>query len=83
MELKENEIYTPEETISLLKISQSTFRRLIKKGILKAAKVGGQYRILGKNILHLLSPTVEEGVAKIYRKSKNIGKRIIKEIVSE
>ena len=71
MEIKENEIYTPEEATSLLKISISTFRRLVKKGILSAYKVGGQYRVLGKEILHLVSPRLEEKAVQVYRKVRN------------
>jgi excisionase family DNA binding protein len=71
VEIRENEIYTSEETKSLLKISQSTFLRLIKKGILRAYKVGGQYRILGKEILHLVSPRLEQKAANAYRKVKS------------
>jgi len=52
----ENGVYTPQETISILKISDSTFRRLIRKGALRSAKIGGQYRILGQHILQLLDP---------------------------
>jgi len=33
VEVRENEIYTSEETKSLLKISQSTFLRLVKKRV--------------------------------------------------
>jgi len=51
-----NEIYTAEETKSLLKISRSTFLRLIKRGALQARKVGGQYRILGEEIIRLVKP---------------------------
>jgi len=57
MELKENTIYTAEETESLLKISRSTFLRLIKRGALQARKVGGQYRILGEEILRMVKPS--------------------------
>jgi len=71
MEVLENEIYTSEETKSLLKISQSTFLRLIKKGVLRAYKVGGQYRILGKEILHLVSPQLEIKAVGAYRKVRN------------
>jgi excisionase family DNA binding protein len=56
MEVLEKEIYTAEETKSLLKISRSTFLRLIKRGALQARKVGGQYRILGIEILRLVRP---------------------------
>jgi excisionase family DNA binding protein len=68
MIVDELEIYTPQETIRLLKISDSTFRRLIRKGILKAAKIGGQYRVLGREILLLLSPKLPERVKRTYRK---------------
>ncbi|MFH1581721.1 MAG: helix-turn-helix domain-containing protein [Pseudomonadota bacterium] len=80
MEVRENEIYTSEETKSLLKISQSTFLRLIKKGILRAYKVGGQYRILGKEILHLVDPKLEMKAAGAYRKIKNGVKRRLETI---
>ena len=56
MEIKENEVYTSEEVKNILKISQSTFLRLIKKGLLKAGKIGGQYRIMGKELLRVVCP---------------------------
>ena len=68
MIVDEKEVYTPQEAISILKISDSTFRRLIRKGILRAAKIGGQYRILGKHILTLLSPTLPSKVKRVYKK---------------
>lgn len=68
MSIKEDEIYTPQETIALLKISDSTFRRLIRKGILRVAKIGGQYRVLGKNILSLLDPSLPVKVKKAYKR---------------
>ena len=71
MEVRENEIYTADETESLLKISRSTFLRLIKKGILRAHKVGGQYRVLGKEILHLVSPDLEQKTVNAYLKVKS------------
>lgn len=55
-EIKEKEVYTLEEAQSLLKVSRSTMLRQIKKGILKAGKIGGQYRILGAELLRLLLP---------------------------
>jgi excisionase family DNA binding protein len=68
MIVQENEVYTPQETIALLKISDSTFRRLIRKGVLRAAKIGGQYRILGRHILQLLNPSLPGKVKKAYKK---------------
>jgi len=49
-------VYTAQEVQEILKISTSTFIRLVKKGSLKASKVGGQYRILGKDILAAILP---------------------------
>ena len=65
-EIKPNAIYTTNETEALLKISNSTVKRLLKSGILRANKVGKQYRILGKEILRLISPEVEKKAAATY-----------------
>ena len=70
-EIKENAIYTTEEAQNLLKVSQSTIKRLLKGGILKANKVGGQYRIMGKEILRLISPDLEKKSEKVYMKVKD------------
>ncbi len=71
MEIKENEVYTHEETQELLKISSSTLTRMIKKGLIHAAKIGKQYRIMGKEILRVLSPRLEDKVGKAYNKARN------------
>ena len=76
-EIKENAVYTTGEAKDLLKISESTIKRLLKKGILRANKVGGQYRILGKEILRLLSPELEKKSVKTYLKVKNKAVKII------
>ncbi|KAF0135255.1 MAG: hypothetical protein FD145_81 [Candidatus Saganbacteria bacterium] len=68
MIVDENEVYTPQEVTTILKISDSTFRRLIRSGFLNAAKIGGQYRVLGKNILILLNPNLPGKVKKVYKK---------------
>lgn len=65
-EINPHEVYTTEETRRLLKISGSTIKRLLKKGLIKANKVGGQYRILGKEILRVVSPELEKGAVKSY-----------------
>lgn len=70
-EIKPNEIYTTEEAKDFLKISNSTIKRLLKKGLLRAYKVGGQYRIWGSEILRLVSPEVESKVYKVYKKVKD------------
>ncbi len=70
MEINQNEIYTIEETQKLLKVSRSTLLRLIKKGLIRTAKVGRQYRILGKEILRAVSPKLEDKVGKFYNKGR-------------
>ena len=71
MEIKSNEVYTTQETQQLLKISPSTTMRLIKKGIIRSAKVGKQYRIMGKELMRLLSPQLEDKVGKVYNKARH------------
>lgn len=65
-EINENSIYTTEETGEILKISQSTMKRLLKKGLIRANKIGKQYRILGREILRLVSPEAEKEAIKSY-----------------
>ena len=69
-EIKPNAVYTTDETQKLLKISNSTIKRMLKNGLIKANKVGGQYRILGKEILQLVSPEVEQKAIKSYLEIK-------------
>lgn len=69
-EIRPNSVYTTEETQELLKISNSTMKRLLKKGLIRANKVGGQYRILGHELLRLLSPEVDEKASVAYGKFK-------------
>ena len=76
-EIKPHEIYTTNETQALLKISNSTIKRLLKKGLIRANKVGGQYRILGKEILRLVAPHLEE---KAGRKYMVLKRKVIKTI---
>ena len=71
MEIKANEVYTAQEAQKLLKVSPSTTMRLIKKGIIRTAKVGKQYRILGKELLRIVSPELEDGVGKVYNKGRH------------
>ena len=77
LEIKPNEIYTTQEARSFLKVSESTIKRLFKKGVIKAYKIGGSYRIWGSEILNLLSPEVEEKVYNIYKKVKDNTKKNI------
>lgn len=77
LEIKENAVYTPKETEAILKVSNSTMKRMLKAGLIRANKVGGQYRILGKEILHLVSPSLEKEAVKSYLKLK---KKVIEKI---
>ena len=69
-EIKPNEVYTTQETQELLKISNSTMKRMLKGGLLRANKIGKQYRILGHEILRLVSPEVEVKAVDAYQKIK-------------
>jgi len=75
--IKINAIYTTAETQELLKISNSTIKRMLKKGLIRANKVGGQYRILGKEILRLVSPKIEKKAVKSYL---GVKKRVVDEL---
>ena len=65
-EINLHEVYTTTEAQKILKISDSTMKRLLKNGLIKANKVGGQYRILGKELLRVVSPELEKEAVKSY-----------------
>ena len=65
-EINLHEVYTTAEAQRLLKISDSTMKRLLKNGLINANKVGGQYRILGKELLRVVSPELEKEAVKSY-----------------
>jgi excisionase family DNA binding protein len=69
-EIKTNAVYTTKEACGILKISESTIKRMLKKGLIKANKVGKQYRILGKELLRLVSPELEKKSVDKYLKIK-------------
>lgn len=76
-EIKSNSVYTTSEAQNLLKISNSTIKRMLKKGLIRANKVGGQYRILGKELLRILSPEIEQKAIKSYL---DIKKKVVNKI---
>lgn len=78
-EINPKEVYTTEEARDFLKISESTTKRLLKQGIIKAYKVGGTYRIWGSEILKLVSPKVESKVYKIYDKVRQKTRKAIEQ----
>ncbi len=78
-EIKTNAVYTTKETQKVLRISESTIKRMLKNGLIRANKVGGQYRIMGKEILRLVSPDLEkEAVTSYLKLKKNVVKKINK-----
>ena len=77
-EIKPDKIYTTEETRDFLKISKSTIKRWLKTGILRANKIGGRYKILGSEILRLISPEVESKAREFYKKLRDKTKKRIK-----
>lgn len=76
-EINPKEVYTALEAQSFLKVSKSTFKRFLKKGIIKAYRVGGQYRIWGDEILRLVSPELEQEVYKNYKRVRDKAKTTI------
>lgn len=71
------EVYTTKEAQDFLKISESTIKRLLKRGMIKAYKVGGTYRIWGSEILKLVSPKLESRVYKVYEKVRDKTRKTI------
>ena len=69
-EINPNEVYTPTETEKLLKVSKSTVKRLIKTGLLRANKIGKQHRIMGHNLLKMLSTDLDKSATDVYQKIK-------------
>lgn len=70
-ELNPNTVYTPREIAQILKISQTTVKRLLRQGLIRANKIGGQYRIIGHEILRLISPDVDQKATNVYQKIKH------------
>lgn len=70
MKIDENQLYTPKEVQAYLKVSPSTMIRLIKKGLILAARVGKQYRIRGAELLIFLTPELASKVRYKYRRAR-------------
>ena len=76
-EIKSNEVYTTKEVQGLLKISNSTLKRLLKKGIIQANKVGDRYKILGRELIRLVSPEAETRARHLYYRLKDKTRKTI------
>ncbi len=77
VEINPKEVYTTKEAQDFLKVSSSTFKRLLKRGVINAYKVGGVYRIWGSEILQLVSPQLESKVYKVYDKIREKTRKTI------
>jgi excisionase family DNA binding protein len=75
--IEKDAVYTTTEAQELLKISNSTIKRMLKSGLIRANKVGGQYRILGKELLRLVSPKLEKDATKSYL---NLKKKVVNKV---
>ena len=75
--IEPNKVYSTEEAQDYLKVSNSTIKRLLKNGIIKANKVGGRYKILGNELLRVVSPHKETSIEKLYYRIKDKTKRTI------
>ena len=76
-EIRSQAVYTTEEARELLRVSPRTIKRFLKKGLIRANKVGGQYRILGRELLRLVLPELERGATRSYLDLK---KKVVKVI---
>ena len=76
-DINPNQVYTTEEARDFLKISESTIKRHLKKGILRANKIGGRYRILGRELIRIVSPEAEATAVSFYRRLKEKTKKKI------
>ena len=76
-EIKPDKIYTTKEAQDYLKVSKSTIKRWLKRGIIQANKVGRRYKILGSELLGLVSPKVERKAINVYQNVKQKVKKTI------
>jgi excisionase family DNA binding protein len=79
VDIDPDQVYTTKEARDFLKVSNSTIKRLIKRGIIKAHKVGGTYRIWGGEILRQVSPKLGSKVYRAYKKVKDKTKDTIED----
>lgn len=68
--INSNDLYTTTDAQNFLKVSKSTLKRYLKSGLIKANKVGGRYKIWGKELLRLVSPETETKGTNLYQKAK-------------
>ena len=52
--IRDDQIYRPAEVAQALRVSTVTLTRAIRSGKLKAFRVGGQWRILGEEVIRYI-----------------------------
>jgi len=57
LEIRPNAVYTVAEVCQILRISDPTLRRWLKRSKLRGARLGRGYRFLGSQLLEALYPT--------------------------
>ena len=62
--LKGEQIYTPAEVARVLRISPVTVARSIRSGKLKAFRVGGQWRVLGRELIAYIQEETRTALSK-------------------
>ena len=75
--IEPDQVYTTEESRDFLRVSERTIKRFLKNGIIRANKVGGRYRILGRELLRLVSPEAEQEASNLYQRMKEKTRKII------
>ncbi len=53
LEISPNTYYTPEEVAAMLRVSRQSVKALLESGQAPGIKIGRNWRILGRDLLHL------------------------------
>ena len=62
--IKGEQVYTPQEVAQVLKVSAATVSRAIRDGKLKGLRVGGQWRILGSDLVRYLNAETQAALER-------------------
>jgi len=61
---EESQVYRPSEVAHVLRVSAVTVSRAIRDGKLRAFRVGGQWRILGSDLMSYLNNETRSAMNK-------------------
>ena len=62
--IDETQVYRPSEVAQVLRVSAVTVSRAIREGKLRAFRVGGQWRILGADLMSYLNNETKSAMNK-------------------